>query len=209
MSSLEIEQTSVDDGAAVQAADEDDVSPIEEVRLTVYNDDDTTLPVGTFRMWFIGVFSNVLLSFLNTFFSYRSNLIGYLFQFQTPSTISWVRRVFPMSITAHQIGSGVLGIGLGSVALDWSVIASFVNIFIGFALFMYAVLPISYWGPSLYHARTFPIFSSHLFNNNGELYNISGIVNPNFEIEMPAYEQQGRVKFVLNVLNREIYVEFR
>lgn len=51
---------------------EDDISPIEEVRLTVTNTDDPTLPVWTFRMWFLGLFSCALLSFLNQFFSYRT-----------------------------------------------------------------------------------------------------------------------------------------
>lgn len=52
--------------------EEDEVSPIEQVRLTVSNDDDPSLPVFTFRMWFIGIVSCVLLSFLNTFYNYRS-----------------------------------------------------------------------------------------------------------------------------------------
>ena len=52
--------------------DNDDVSPIEEVRLTVSNEDDLSLPVWTFRMWFLGLLSCVLLSFLNTFFQYRT-----------------------------------------------------------------------------------------------------------------------------------------
>ncbi|KAL0289883.1 UNVERIFIED_CONTAM: Oligopeptide transporter 4 [Sesamum radiatum] len=52
--------------------DEEEVSPVEQVRLTVPNEDDPTLPVWTFRMWFLGLFSCMLLSFLNTFFSYRS-----------------------------------------------------------------------------------------------------------------------------------------
>ncbi|XP_022772273.1 oligopeptide transporter 2-like [Durio zibethinus] len=358
-SSLEIEY-SVD---TISAVDEDDISPIEEVRLTVSNDDDTTLPVWTFRMWLMGLFSCCLLSFLNTFFSYRSEplqvtmisiqvaslpvgkflarmlpttkfkipgfgnreftlnpgpfnvkehvlisifanagaafgggtayaisivnivrafyhrkisflaswilvittqVLGYgwagvirkfvvepaqmwwpsslvqvsLFRamhekdgsrmsrgkfflialvcsfswyvfpgylFPTLSAISLVCWAFPKSVTAQQIGSGMRGIGIGSFALDWSVIASFlgsplvtplfalVNIFVGFALFMYIILPIAYWGVNLYNAHNFPIFSSHLYNYKGELYNVSGIVNDKFEIEMPAYEQQGRV----------------
>ena len=53
-------------------SDDDDVSPIEQVRLTVTNTDDPTLPVWTFRMWFLGVISCALLSFLNQFFSYRT-----------------------------------------------------------------------------------------------------------------------------------------
>ncbi|KAK8700255.1 hypothetical protein V6N13_018656 [Hibiscus sabdariffa] len=52
--------------------DDDEISPIEQVRLTVTNADDPTLPVWTFRMWFLGLFSCVLLSFLNQFFSYRT-----------------------------------------------------------------------------------------------------------------------------------------
>ena len=52
--------------------DIDELSPIEEVRLTVTNTDDPTLPVWTFRMWFLGLLSCGLLSFLNQFFSYRT-----------------------------------------------------------------------------------------------------------------------------------------
>ncbi|XVE55645.1 hypothetical protein DITRI_Ditri03aG0175100 [Diplodiscus trichospermus] len=358
-SSLEIEY-SVD---AKSVVDEDDISPVEEVRLTVSNHDDTTLPVWTFRMWFLGLFSCCLLSFLNTFFMYRSEplqvtmisiqvaslpvgkflarvlpttkfripgfgnreftlnpgpfnvkehvlisifanagaafgggtayaigivniirafyhrkisflaswilvittqVLGYgwagimrkfvvepaqmwwpsslvqvsLFRamhekdssrmsrgkfflialvcsfswyvfpgylFPTLSAISFVCWAFPNSVTAQQIGSGMRGIGIGSFALDWSVIASFlgsplvtpffalVNIFVGFALFMYIVLPIAYWGLNLYNAKNFPIFSSHLYNYKGEQYNVSGIVNDKFEIDMSGYEQQGHV----------------
>lgn len=58
----------------ISAADDasDDVSPVEEVRLTVPTEDDPTLPVYTFRMWFLGLISCALLSFVNIFFSYRT-----------------------------------------------------------------------------------------------------------------------------------------
>lgn len=52
--------------------DESELSPIEEVRLTVPNTDEPSLPVWTFRMWFLGLSSCLLLSFLNQFFGYRS-----------------------------------------------------------------------------------------------------------------------------------------
>lgn len=54
------------------AVEDDDVSPIEEVQLTVANTDDPTLPVWTFRMWFLGLISCSLLAFLNQFFAYRT-----------------------------------------------------------------------------------------------------------------------------------------
>lgn len=51
---------------------EDENSPVEQVRLTVQTTDDSSLPVWTFRMWFIGLFSCALMSFLNQFFAYRT-----------------------------------------------------------------------------------------------------------------------------------------
>ncbi|KAJ0989707.1 hypothetical protein J5N97_008063 [Dioscorea zingiberensis] len=48
-------------------------SPIEEVRLTVPITDDPTIPCLTFRTWVLGLLSCVLLSFVNQFFTYRTN----------------------------------------------------------------------------------------------------------------------------------------
>lgn len=53
--------------------EEENDSPIEEVRLTVPITDDPTLPVLTFRTWFLGLLSCILLAFVNQFFSFRSN----------------------------------------------------------------------------------------------------------------------------------------
>ena len=74
MGTLEVESlntTTTTDDHHQKYEDEDD-SPIEEVRLTVSNYDDPTLPVWTFRMWLLGLLSCALLSFLNQFFSYRT-----------------------------------------------------------------------------------------------------------------------------------------
>ncbi|XP_034898206.1 oligopeptide transporter 3 [Populus alba] len=46
--------------------------PVEEVALVVPETDDPTLPVLTFRAWFLGLSSCVILIFLNTFFTYRT-----------------------------------------------------------------------------------------------------------------------------------------
>lgn len=51
--------------------EDDEISPIEQVILTVPITDDPTQPVWTFRMWVLGLISCVMLSFLNQFFSYR------------------------------------------------------------------------------------------------------------------------------------------
>ncbi|OAY43433.1 oligopeptide transporter 3 [Manihot esculenta] len=64
--------------------------PIEEVALVVPETDDPTLPVMTFRAWFLGLTSCVLLIFLNTFFTYRTQ---------------------PLTISAILMQIGVLPIG--------------------------------------------------------------------------------------------------
>ncbi|KAI3975380.1 hypothetical protein MKX01_004467 [Papaver californicum] len=50
----------------------DESYPIEEVALVVPETDDPSLPVMTFRAWFLGITSCTLLIFLNTFFTYRT-----------------------------------------------------------------------------------------------------------------------------------------
>ncbi|KAJ4850720.1 Oligopeptide transporter 3 [Turnera subulata] len=46
--------------------------PIEEVALVVPETDDPTIPVMTFRAWFLGLSACTVLIFLNTFFTYRT-----------------------------------------------------------------------------------------------------------------------------------------
>jgi OPT family oligopeptide transporter len=128
---------------------------------------------------------------------------GYLFT--TLTSISWVCWAFPRSVTAQQIGSGMRGLGLGAFTLDWTAVASFLfsplispffaiaNVFIGYVLLIYFVLPLAYWGFDSYNATRFPIFSSHLFTSVGNTYDIPAIVNDNFELDLAKYEQQGRI----------------
>ena len=128
---------------------------------------------------------------------------GYLFP--TLSSLSLLCLMFPKSITAQQIGSGMRGLGILSFTVDWSVIASYlgsplvtpffaiVNVYIGFLIIMYIIIPVGYWGLDLYDAKTFPIFSSHLFDHRGQKYNVSAIVNKDFVIDLPNYEKQGQI----------------
>lgn len=128
---------------------------------------------------------------------------GYLFP--TLTTVSWVCWVFSKSVTAQQLGSGMRGLGLGAFTLDWSAVAAFlfsplvspffaiVNVFIGYVIIIYVVIPISYWKLDLFNAKTFPIFSSHLFTADGGDYDIGAIVNDKFELDEVQYQKQGRV----------------
>ncbi|MQL73878.1 hypothetical protein Taro_006205 [Colocasia esculenta] len=128
---------------------------------------------------------------------------GYLFN--TLTSVSWVCWAFSSSVTAQQLGSGLHGLGLGAFTLDWSTVISYLssplvspffaiaNTFAGYLLILYVVIPAAYWGLNLYDARNFPIFSSHLYTAYGQRYDIPAIVNNMFELDIPAYEKQGRI----------------
>ncbi|CAN8323940.1 unnamed protein product [Cochlearia groenlandica] len=53
--------------------DDNEISIVPQVEITVPKTDDPTSPTVTFRMWFLGITACVLLSFLNQFFWYRTN----------------------------------------------------------------------------------------------------------------------------------------
>lgn len=97
------------------------------------------------------------------------------------------------------------GLGLGAFSLDWVVMDSspcsplitpffaIVNVSVGFFLVMYVVTSIAYQGFIRYDAKTFPVFSSHIFDEASQIYNSSDIINSDFELDIPAYEQDGHI----------------
>ncbi|KAI8032090.1 Oligopeptide transporter 7 [Camellia lanceoleosa] len=139
-----------------------------------------------------------LIAFICSFAYYV--IPGYLFPMLT--AFSWLCWFFPNSVLAHQLGSGLRGLGIGAFGLDWSSISAYLgsplaspwfataNIAIGFVFFMYVLTPIAYWC-NLFNAKTFPIFSDGLFTSTGQDYNITEIIDPNFHIDMEAYEREG------------------
>ncbi|XP_072972532.1 oligopeptide transporter 7-like [Typha angustifolia] len=127
-------------------------------------------------------------------------LPGYIFQMLT--SLSWICWIFPHSVLAQQLGSGLYGLGIGAIGLDWSTISSYLgsplaspwfataNVAAGFILIMYVITPTAYW-LNLYKAKTFPIFSDGLFTSTGQNYNISSIIDSDFHLDVEAYEKNG------------------
>ncbi|XP_018859946.1 oligopeptide transporter 7-like isoform X2 [Juglans regia] len=125
---------------------------------------------------------------------------GYLFEMLT--SLSWICWIFPKSVLAQQLGSGLYGLGIAAVGLDWSTISAYLgsplaspwfataNVAAGFAFVMYILTPLCYW-LNVYKAKTFPIFSDDLFTSTGQEYNISSIVDSNFHLDLEAYEREG------------------
>ncbi|EFJ21321.1 hypothetical protein SELMODRAFT_232939 [Selaginella moellendorffii] len=130
------------------------------------------------------------------------SLPGYLFK--TLTSISWVCWAWPKSVLAHQLGSGMSGMGIGAVGFDWSTVASYLssplatpwfaiaNVMVGFLIVMYVITPAAYFS-NVYSAKTFPIFSSQLFADDGSRYNISRVVNERFELDVQAYNSYSKL----------------
>jgi hypothetical protein len=129
-------------------------------------------------------------------------LPGYLFMMLT--FFSWVCWAWPKSVTAHQLGSGLHGLGIGAVSFDWAGIEAYlgsplaspffaaVNILVGFVIVMYIVTPAVYYG-NVYGAKTFPISSDQLFQSNGQEYDITSVIDSKFELNLTRYEEVGPV----------------
>ena len=67
-----VKSSSMDAEKAANGESPPERCPVEEVALVVPETDDPSLPVMTFRAWFLGIASCVLLIFLNTFFTFRT-----------------------------------------------------------------------------------------------------------------------------------------
>lgn len=130
-------------------------------------------------------------------------LPGYFFS--TLSAISVACILWPKSVTAQQIGSGLRGLGIGSLSLDWATISAFrgsplgvpffalANAAVGFILYLYVIIPITYWSVNLYDARKFPIFSSFAFADNGARYDIHRVLTTDLTLNLGAYEDYSKL----------------
>ncbi|CAD5176891.1 unnamed protein product, partial [Musa acuminata subsp. malaccensis] len=121
--------------------------------------------------------------------------------------LSFVCWIWKDSITAQQIGSGFHGLGIGSFALDWMTISGYlgsplatptyvmVNTMAGFILILYVLVPFTYWNNG-YDAKRFPIFSSDIFDVDGQLYNVSRILDEkSFTFDEEAYNNYSKLYF--------------
>lgn len=138
---------------------------------------------------------------------------GYLFP--SLSALSFMCWIWRDSITVQKLGSGLQGLGIGSFGLDWATVASFLgsplatpffaiaNSLVGFFLFLYVLIPIAYWC-NLYEAKRFPLFSPHTFDSDGNIYNITRILNSKeFDLDKVGYHNYS--KLYLSVLFAFIY----
>ncbi|OAY76272.1 Oligopeptide transporter 5 [Ananas comosus] len=125
--------------------------------------------------------------------------------FPALSCLSVACWIWKDSVTAHQIGSGLRGLGIGSFALDWNTVAGFmgnplatpafaiINTLAGFFLMMYVITPIAYW-QNAFNARHFPFFSNRVFDHFGKQYNTTRILDEStFSLDLAEYDSYSRI----------------
>ncbi|CAL5411778.1 unnamed protein product [Camellia sinensis] len=125
--------------------------------------------------------------------------------FPSITALSFICWIWKKSVTAQQIGSGLRGLGIGSLALDWSTVAGFLgsplatpgfaimNTLVSYIVFVYIVIPTAYW-TNLFGAKRFPIVSAHVFNDEGGLYNVSLVLNETtFHFNRQGYDSYSEV----------------
>ncbi|XP_056159927.1 oligopeptide transporter 1-like isoform X1 [Syzygium oleosum] len=125
--------------------------------------------------------------------------------FPSITALSFVCWIWTDSVTAQIIGSGRSGLGIGSFALDWATVAAFngsplaypgfaiINIIVGFFLTVYVLIRIAYW-TNAFEAKRFPIISPHIFDSNGQEYNVGLVLNEtNFEFNRQGYDDYNKV----------------
>ncbi len=66
------------------------------------------------------------------------------------------------------------------------------NTFIGFSILVWIVTPIFYYS-NIWEAKTMPILSNRIFDNNGQFYNITKVLNKNLHLNETAYQVYGDI----------------
>ncbi|KAJ0440166.1 putative oligopeptide transporter, OPT superfamily [Helianthus annuus] len=115
-----------------------------------------------------------LIAFVCSFAYYV--LPGYLFPMLT--SLSWLCWIFPKSVLAQQIGSGLHGLGVGVIGLDWSSISSYLGSPLASPWFATANIAVGY---------------DDLFSAKGQSYNTSAIIDSNFHFDSDAYDEEGQI----------------
>ncbi|KAF8552645.1 small oligopeptide transporter, partial [Imleria badia] len=122
---------------------------------------------------------------------------GYLFQ--ALSYFSWVCWIAPDNIVVNQLFGYVSGLGMSSITFDWAQIAFLgtplatpwwaeANIAAGFVFVVWFLTPILYY-TNTWYSQYLPMWSRTSYDNTGNEYNVSRIINADKSLNLTAYEE--------------------
>ncbi|KAI1825538.1 OPT-domain-containing protein [Xylaria intraflava] len=116
------------------------------------------------------------------------------------NVITWFA---PDNVVVANLFGVVSGLGLFPVTFDWAQIAyigsplltpfwASMNVIGGLVIVMWVIAPIAYYF-NVFYSSYMPILSSSVFDNTGQVYNVSKILTPDFLFDRAAYSKYSRV----------------
>jgi OPT family oligopeptide transporter len=116
------------------------------------------------------------------------------------NVITWFA---PDNVVVANLFGVVSGLGLFPVTFDWAQVAyigsplltpfwAAMNVVGGLVVVMWIVAPIAYYSNWLYSSYM-PILSAAVFDNTGNVYDVSKVLTPDFMFDREAYSQYSRV----------------
>jgi OPT family small oligopeptide transporter len=130
--------------------------------------------------------------------------VGYIFYnffpsylFTALSSFSWVCWIAPNNAKVNQMFGVVHGMSMGIITLDWGQITyngsplpvpwwAAANIGITVLFFYWFLVPILYY-TNVWYTGFLPLVSSHSFDNSGNSYNVTRIINEDATFNLEAY----------------------
>ncbi|XHF97797.1 hypothetical protein AWENTII_001375 [Aspergillus wentii] len=123
-------------------------------------------------------------------------LPGYLFTGLT--TFAWITWIVPNNVTVNQVFGATSGMDLLPMTLDWNQITGYlgspllvpnwalVNVFCGSILFLWIIAPALHWS-NVWQGMYMPFSSSGNFDNTGNSYNTSRVMQKDYSLNESAY----------------------
>ncbi|KAL1969891.1 hypothetical protein VTN77DRAFT_7400 [Rasamsonia byssochlamydoides] len=145
--------------------------------------------------WTISRFRFFLYCFIGMFIYFW--FPGYIFQ--ALAYFNWITWISPTNVTLALITGSIGGMGLNPwTTFDWNTLSfcfdpiitpffSLVNSFFGMLLVGFCVIVPVYFA-NVWNTAYFPINSYDVFDNTGNQYNVSRIINADFSLNVEAYE---------------------
>ncbi|CAF0942425.1 unnamed protein product [Adineta steineri] len=167
---------------------------------TLHNEDETELNQSR---WTMSRFKFFWLMLLFQFLWYW--FPGYIFPLL--ASFSFVCMIAPNNLIFSQI-TGANGLSIGALQFDWNAWVSFldspifvpfwahVNIFVGFVLAIWIVIPIFYY-TNIWESQKMPIMSNRIFDTNGYYYDTSKVLDNNSRLNETAYNVYGEMRLPL------------
>ncbi|TVY84258.1 Glutathione transporter, partial [Lachnellula suecica] len=116
------------------------------------------------------------------------------------SVVTWF---FPKNVVVANLFGVASGLGLFPVTFDWAQIAyigsplltpfwAAMNVVGGLVIVMWIIAPIAYY-KNIFFSSYMPILSSAVFDNTGNIYDVSKILTKDFLFDKEAYHKYSRV----------------